>query len=68
MYWLNPLHYALEGLISAMFRGDSTPIVMLNQESTTAESYIRDYQFTSWSYGHIGYDVLALGIFIIVTL
>lgn len=64
MYWINPLHYALEGLISSQFHGDDTKITTMNGVVVTAEAYIRDYQFTNWSYDHIGFDVLALGIFI----
>ena len=68
VYWLNPLHYCLEGLITAMFHGDDTPITMMNQEVVTAEEYIRDYQLTTWKYDHIGLDVLAMCIYILVVL
>lgn len=63
MYWINPLHYALEGLISSQFHGDTTMIRIMDGTQVTAETYITQFQFTTWSYGHIGYDVLALGIF-----
>jgi ABC-type multidrug transport system permease subunit len=64
MYWMNPLHYALEGLITSQFHGDTTKITMMDGSITTAEDYITNYQFTTWRYSHIGFDVLALGIFI----
>ena len=63
MYWLDPLHYVLEGLISAMFHKDTTEITLMNQMTTTAETYITEYQYSKWSYGHIGFDILALGLF-----
>lgn len=60
MYWLNPLHYALEGIISAMFRDDDTVITLLTGESSSAERYVHDIYFTTWKYERIGYDLLAL--------
>ncbi len=64
MYWLDPLHYVLEGLISTMFHNDTTEITMMNQMKTTAETFIKDYQYSTWTYGHVGFDILALGLFI----
>jgi hypothetical protein len=64
LYWLDPLHYLLEGLISSQFHDDTTKIKTMDGTQTTAESYIADVQFSRWSYSHVGYDVLALGIFI----
>ncbi len=64
MYWLNPLHYALEGLIMSQFHGDTTLITTMNRTKMTAEKYMTEYQFTTWSYSNIGYDVLAMCIFI----
>jgi len=66
MYWLNPLHYCLEGIITAMFHEDSTSISLMNQMIVSAESYIRDYTYTTWRYSHIGLDILALGIFVMM--
>lgn len=64
MYWLDPLHYTLESLIMSQFHGDTTKITTADGSITTAEAYIDDVQFSKWSYGHIGFDVLALFIFI----
>eukprot|EP01040_Poterioochromonas_malhamensis_P003185 gene3185-3396_t len=66
MYWLNNLHYNLEGLIMSQFKGDTTPITTLNGETMTAEEYMTTEQFSTWTYGHIGYDVLGLGVYIFV--
>ncbi len=66
MYWLNPLHYALEGLNTSQFKDDTTPITTLTGDITTAEDYMSDVRFTTWSYDHIGYDVLGLCIYISV--
>ena len=64
MYWLNPVHYALEGLIMSQFKDDTTPITTLAGDITTAEDYMTEDRFSTWSYDHIGYDVMALCLFI----
>ena len=64
MYWLNPVHYALEGLIMSQFKDDTTPITTLTGGITTAEDYMTEERFSTWSYDHIGYDVMALCLFI----
>ena len=64
MYWLDPLHYALEGLIMSQFHGDTSPITTMDGSVMTAEDYIQNVQFPAWNYSNIGYDVLALCLFI----
>lgn len=64
MYWLDPLHYALEGLITTQFHQDSTAIRTMDGTIMTAEDYIQHVHFPSWNYDHVGYDVLALCLFI----
>jgi hypothetical protein len=64
MYWLNPVHYTLEGLITTQFLGDNTEIKLLDGSTTTAEIYISDYQYKTWKYENVGYDVMALCLFI----
>lgn len=64
MYWLDPLHYTLEGLISSQFHGDTTPIRTMNDAITTAEGYVQTVLFPAWKYESIGYDALALCLFI----
>ena len=68
MYWLNPLHYALEGLITSQFHDDTTMITLANGSVMTSEAYIEEVQFSTWKYSHVGYDVLALCIFVAVSL
>jgi ABC-type multidrug transport system permease subunit len=68
MYWLNNFHYALEGLIMSQFKDDTTPIKTLNGEVMTAEDYMTSEQFSTWSYDHIGYDVLGLGVYLFVAM
>jgi len=68
MYWLNNFHYALEGLIMSQFKDDTTPIKTLNGEVMTAEDYMTSEQFSTWSYDHIGYDVLGLGVYLFVAI
>ncbi len=50
----------------SQFKGDTTPIKTLNGDMTTAEDYMTEVQFSTWTYGHIGYDVLGLGVYIFV--
>lgn len=64
MYWLNPLHYTLEGLIMTQFHDDNTLIRLSNGVKVTAETYITQY-YDGWNYDNVGYDVLALVIFIL---
>lgn len=68
MYWLDPLHYALEGMIMTQFHEDTIPIRMMNGAITTAEDYIQNVQFPSWEYNNVGFDVLALCLFTAVAL
>lgn len=63
MYWLDPLHYALEGLIMTQFHGDTTEITEMDGSVTIAEEYMTGTVFTTWRYQHAGFDVLALGLF-----
>ena len=64
LYWLNPLHYALEGLNMTQFRGDTTQVSLYPQPgSVSAEDFIHSY-FPAWSYNHVGNDVIALFLFI----
>lgn len=65
MYWLNPLHYSLEGLIMSQFHDDNTIITLSNGYKTTAEAFV-DNVYDSWSYGHLGYDALALILFMLL--
>jgi len=65
MYWLDPLHYALEGLIVTQFNRDSTVISITGtQFSTTASAYVEAF-YSDWDYRHRGLDVLALLLFIV---
>ena len=63
MYWLNPLHYALEGLNMTQFHDDNTKITTLSGQTTTAEIFIGEF-FSTWSYSHRWLDVMALILFI----
>lgn len=68
MYWLNPLHYALEGLIMSQFKDDTTPIRTLTGQIMTAEDFMTSEEFSTWTYDHVGYDVLALCLFILAAI
>ncbi|RYH32061.1 hypothetical protein EON65_01215 [archaeon] len=64
MYWLNPLHYCLEALFMTQFHGDTTEITGPDGSITTAQAFIEDVAFEKWSYEHLWYDILALCLFI----
>mmetsp|Transcript_6808 Transcript_6808/g.11284 ORF Transcript_6808/g.11284 Transcript_6808/m.11284 type:complete len:1439 (+) Transcript_6808:110-4426(+) len=63
LYYVNPLHYCLEGIIVTLFRNDDTSITLYDGEVTTAERYISDF-FSEWKYENRYFDVLALLLFI----
>jgi len=65
MYYLNPTHYALEGINFTQFHNDRTEVTLTTGQKTTAEEYIADF-YPDWSYDNRYYDVLALFIFITV--
>ena len=65
MYWLDPLHYALEGLVVTQFNRDSTPIAITGTtDVVTASTYVADF-YSDWHYATRGYDIMALFLFII---
>lgn len=65
MYWLNPMHYALEGLVVTQFNRDSTPIVITGTiDSVSASTYVANF-YSDWKFSSRGYDILALCLFII---
>lgn len=66
MYWLDPLHYALEGLITTQFNRDSTVIsVTGSQYATTTSTFVQSF-YSEWKYSHRGGDVLGLLLFIVL--
>lgn len=66
MYWLDPLHYVLEGVIVTQFNRDDTLVRVTGSPIvTTASNFVESF-YSEWRYGHRGWDVLALGLFIII--
>lgn len=65
MYWMNPLHYALEGLITTQFHRDHTLLTLFSSsDQMTAQDYIYTV-FEQWSYKHRWGDFGALILFIL---
>jgi hypothetical protein len=64
MHWIDPLHYALEGLMFTQFHKDHTMITTLGGGKVTAEKYLQTV-FSTWSYKHVYNDIIALILFII---
>ena len=65
MYWLDPLHYALEGLVATQFNRDDTVVAVTGTAFTTTASTFVESFYSEWNYRHRGLDVLALFLFII---
>lgn len=65
LYWLDPLHYSLEGLFMTQFHQDGTKITLFNGQDITAQDYVESF-FSEWDYKHRYGDVFALLIFIVV--
>ena len=59
-----PFSYALEGLNMTQFYQDTTPVTTTTGVVMTAEAYINSF-YTDWHYSNVGYDVMALLIFIV---
>lgn len=64
VYWLNPLHYAFEGIVVTQFKGDTTPVTINSAVTVTAETFAGEF-FNTWDYEQRNYCVLALFVFII---
>jgi ABC-type multidrug transport system permease subunit len=65
MYWLDPMHYALEGLVVTQFHLDDSVITITGTEfTTTASSFVQTF-YADWKYEHRGYAVMALLLFIV---
>ncbi len=68
MYWLDPLHYVVEGLVVTQFHGDLTPVTVLTgatAEVVTANTYVTSF-YPDWRYESRGYDIMALCLFVVV--
>ena len=65
LYWMNPLHYALEGITVTQFYKDHTPIDSYSTDNVTAEDVISEY-YSTWKHAHRGYNAMALLIFIVL--
>ena len=66
MYYVNPMTYAFEGLVTTQFNRDHTMITVTGTTDVmTAQSYVQDF-YSDWRYSSRGYDLMALVLFIIV--
>jgi uncharacterized membrane protein YgcG len=63
---LDPLHYAIEGLVTTQFNGDHSIVAVVGStQITTAQGFVTDF-YSDWKYSARGYDIMALCLFIIV--
>jgi ABC-type multidrug transport system permease subunit len=66
IYWMNPLHYALEGLITTQFNRDHTLLTLFSSsDQMTAQDYVYTI-FQQWSYKHRWVDFGVLVLFILL--
>jgi len=65
MYWLDPLHYATEGLVVTQFHDDHSPVTLSGSGATTTASAFAAAMYPDWQYKHRGGDAVALVLFII---
>jgi hypothetical protein len=64
-YWLNPLHYVIEGLVTTQFHGDYSLISITGStEVMTAQSFVSSF-YSDWRFKTRGYDIMALCLFAI---
>jgi ABC-type multidrug transport system permease subunit len=65
MYWADPAHYVMEGLVATQFYADHSLVSVLDtSEVMTAQSFAAEF-YSDWHYSARGYDVMALCLFII---
>ncbi len=64
MYWLDPLHYAIEGLVTTQFNRDSTPVTVTGLAAPIPASLFVEQFYPDWDYSHRGLDIMALCLFI----
>jgi hypothetical protein len=66
MYWLNPLHYVIEGLVTTQFHGDHSIITVTGSTDViTAQGFVANF-YSDWRFKTRGYDIMALCLFAIV--
>jgi hypothetical protein len=64
-YWLDPLHYVVEGLVVTQFHADHSPVTVIGTAQTvTANTFITGF-YPDWQYKSRGFDIMALCLFII---
>ncbi len=51
LYWICPYHYALEGLITILFRDDETEVVDIFGATETTSEYVKSYYY-EFKYKH----------------
>lgn len=65
MYWVNPLHYVIEGLVTTQFNRDHVLVSITgSDEVMTAQSFVSSF-YSDWTYEGRGYCILALCMFIL---
>ncbi|CBN79954.1 pleiotropic drug resistance transporter [Ectocarpus siliculosus] len=64
-FYLNPLHYVVEGMSTTQYRGDDTPITTALGTSTEAEDFVNDFFGGEYEYKNRWFDVMGLVIFIL---
>eukprot|EP00299_Pterocystis_sp_00344_P019876 c9825_g1_i2.p1 GENE.c9825_g1_i2~~c9825_g1_i2.p1 ORF type:complete len:1420 (-),score=398.97 c9825_g1_i2:102-4361(-) len=69
MYWISPLHYAVEGMVMTQFRGADKVIDVITSTGPvkmTVEEYTIHHFGGEFSYDHRGTDIIALVALILI--
>ncbi len=64
VYWANPFHYSLEGVIMTQFHNDEDVIALSDGSQQTVYAFVCS-AFSEWKYEHVPYDILALVLFVV---
>eukprot|EP00128_Syssomonas_multiformis_P009220 Colp12_sorted_trinity150504_noHs@29141 len=65
MYWINPLHYVIEGLVVTQFNRDHSLVSVTGSTVVqTAARFVEDF-YPDWHFSARGYDIMALCLFIL---
>lgn len=64
VYWANPFHYSLEGVVMTQFHNDETIITLWDGSRVSVATFIAK-SFPDWSFDHVPYDILALVLFLL---
>jgi hypothetical protein len=66
VYWSNPYHYTLEGIIVTQFHNAEDLITLSNGHQMTLGALV-EQSFPDWRYDHVWYDIMVLVLVVVST-